>query len=148
MKTIYFIITTLLFTALGIGSCTKSTSNPTIAILTFIATSNRASETPANALTASGTATFTFNPIIYIFSGTVNFTNLVATATHIHFGAVGVAGSVVFHLGGASPTSPISFTSTALTAQEQSDLMNGLYYVNVQSATFTGGEIRGQLIQQ
>ena len=148
MKTKYFIITALLFTALGIGSCTKSTSNPTIANLTFHATLNGSSETPANASTASGTATFTYNPTTYILSGTVNFTGIVATAAHIHIGAVGVAGSVVFPLGGASPTSPISFTSGALTAQQQSDLMNGLYYVNVHSANFPAGEIRGQLVKQ
>jgi hypothetical protein len=148
MKTKYFIITALIFTALGIGSCTKSTTKPTNADVTFLATLNGASETPANASTASGSATFTYNPTTYILSGMVNFNGLVATAAHIHIGAVGVAGSVVFPLGGASPTSPISFTSTALTAQQQSDLMNGLYYVNVHSAAYPGGEIRGQLVKQ
>ena len=148
MKTKYFIITAILFAGIGIGSCTKSTSNPTIANVTFLATLNGASETPANASTATGTATYTYNPTTYILSGSVNFTGIVASAAHIHIGAVGVAGSVVFPLGGASPTSPISFTSIALTAQQQSDLMNGLYYVNVHSATFPGGEIRGQLVQQ
>ena len=148
MKAKYFVITALLIAGIGIGSCTKSTSNPTIANVTFIATLNGASETPANASTASGTATFTYDPTTYILSGTVNFTGLVATAAHIHMGAVGVAGSVIFPLGSASPTSPISFTSSALTTQQQSDLMNGLYYVNVHSATFPGGEIRGQLVKQ
>ena len=148
MKTRYFIFAALLLTGFGFGSCTKSTSNPTIANLTFAATLSGASETPANTSTATGTATFTYNPSTYILSGTVNFTGLVATAAHIHMGAVGVAGGVVFPLGSASPTSPISFTSVALTAQQQSDLEAGLYYVNVHSAAFPAGEIRGQLVQQ
>jgi hypothetical protein len=148
MKAKYLIITALLFTALGIGSCSKSSSNPTVANVTYLATLNGASETPANASTATGTATFTYNPTTYILSGTVTFTGIVATAAHIHVGAVGVAGSVVFPLGSASPTSPITFTSGALTAQQQSDLMNGLYYVNVHSVAFPAGEIRGQLVAQ
>jgi len=148
MKTKYFIIAALLLTGIGFGSCTKSTTNPTIANLTFVATLSGASETPANASMATGTATFTYNPSTYILSGTVTFSGLTATQAHIHMGAVGVAGSVVFPLGSASPTSPISFTSVALTAQQQSDLEAGLYYVNVHSATYPAGEIRGQLLQQ
>lgn len=148
MKTKYFIFTALLITGIGFGSCTKSSSNPTVANLNFAVTLSGASETPANASTATGTATFTYNPTTYILSGTVNFTGLVASAAHIHSGAVGVAGGVVFPLGAASPTSPISFTSIALTVSQQSDLMNGLFYVNVHSAAFPAGEIRGQLIQQ
>lgn len=148
MKTKYFIFTALMLTGIGFASCTKSSSNPTIANLTFLATLNGASEVPANLSTATGTATFTYNPNTYILSGTVNFTGIVATMAHIHLGAVGSSGAIVFPLGGASPTSPISFVSTALTTQEQSDLMNGLYYVNVHSAALPAGEIRGQLIQQ
>jgi hypothetical protein len=33
-----------------------------------------------------------------------------------------------------------------LTSSQASDLRNGLYYVNVHSTTFSGGEIRGQLL--
>ena len=144
----YLIFAGILLIALGFEYCAKSSTNPTIANSTFVATLKGASETPANASTATGTATFTYNPTTYILSGTVTFTGIVATASHIHSGAVGVAGSVVFPLGGASPTSPISFTSGALTTQQQSDLMSGLYYVNVHSVAYPAGEIRGQLIKQ
>jgi parallel beta-helix repeat protein len=64
------------------------------------------------------------------------------TAAHIHRGAVGVNGPVVFDLG--SPESPIGATwnpspsdVAALRAQE--------LYVNVHSSAFRGGEIRGQI---
>ena len=148
MKTKYLFIAVLLLTGLGIGSCKKDSSNPAPANVTFLATLNGASGTPANASAATGTATFTFNPTTYELSGTVTFTGIVATASHIHTGAVGVAGPVAIPLGGANPTSPISLAVTVLTAQQQNDLLSGLFYVNVHSATFPGGEIRGQLVKQ
>jgi hypothetical protein len=33
----------------------------------------------------------------------------------------------------------------ALTSQEEADLKNGLYYVNIHSDAYPDGEIRGQL---
>lgn len=148
MKTKYLFFAVLILTGLEFGSCKKSSSNPMSSNLTFLATLNGASETPPNASTATGTATFTFNPTTYELSGTVTFTGIVATAAHIHTGAVGVAGPVTIPLDGAAPTSPIALPATVLTAQEQNDLLSGLFYVNVHSVAFPAGEIRGQLVKQ
>jgi hypothetical protein len=41
----------------------------------------------------------------------------------------------------------ISYTSAALTPEQEADLMANLYYVNLHSSTFTAGEIRGQLVK-
>ena len=71
MKTKYFIFATLLLAGIGFGACTKSSTNPTVANTTFVATINGASETPANASAATGTATFIYNPTTYVLSGTV-----------------------------------------------------------------------------
>lgn len=147
MKTKSLIFTALLFTVIGLASCKKSTTTPTSSNSTFVATLNGASETPGTGSAATGTATFTYNPSTYILSGTVSFSGVTATAAHIHKGAVGTAGAVVFTLGTALPTSPISFSSV-LDANELADLMANLYYVNVHSASFPGGEIRGQLLKQ
>jgi CHRD domain len=127
------------------GSCKKSdTANPNVI---FKATLNGASETPANASTATGTATLTFNTNTKIFSIVVTFSGVTATASHIHKGDVGVAGNVVF--GFTTPiTSPINYTSVALDASQEADLNANLYYVNIHSSAFPGGEIRGQLIKQ
>lgn len=77
----------------------------------------------------------------------VNFSGITATASHIHKAAVGVPGSVIF---GFTPpiTSPINYTSVALDSTQQADLNANLYYVNIHSAAFPAGEIRGQLIKQ
>lgn len=126
-------------------SCKKSDTTSTDVI--FKAVINGASETPVNASAATGTATLTFNTTTKIFSVVVNFSGITATAAHIHKGDVGVPGGVIF--GFTAPiTSPINYTSAALDATQEADLNANLYYVNIHSAAFGGGEIRGQLIKQ
>jgi hypothetical protein len=135
------------FFLLSLASCSDndSDSNPGPSITTFNATLNGASEVPANNSTANGTATLTFNNTTKIFSISVTHNIASPTNGHIHMGAVGVNGSPVFAF--TSFTSPINFTSIALTAAQESDLMANLYYVNIHTAAFPGGEIRGQLIK-
>ncbi len=139
-QVLFVVLAGILITA---ASCKKST-DPKV---TFKAIINGASETPANASTASGTATLTYNKDTKIFTVVVTFSGITATASHIHKGDVGVAGPVVF--GFTSPvTSPINYTSVALDATQDADLNANMYYVNIHSAAFPGGEIRGQLIKQ
>ena len=124
------------------ASCKKSSSD-----VVFKATLNGASETPPNSSTATGDATLTYNKDTKIFSIVVHFSGLNATASHIHKAPVGVAGNVIFPF--TPPiTSPINYTSSVLTASQDSVLNANLYYVNVHSAAFPAGEIRGQLIKQ
>jgi hypothetical protein len=139
-KITFLVLAGILITA---ASCKKS-EDPNV---TFKATLNGASETPPNASTATGTATLTFNKDTKIFTVVVNYSGVTAINAHIHKGDVGVAGSVVF--GFTAPlTSPINYTSVALDATQEADLNANLYYVNIHSAAFPGGEIRGQLIKQ
>lgn len=142
---ISFLAISFLFT--GLISCSKSdpapAPNPNT---TFLATLNGASEVPANGSTATGTATLTFNTTTKIF--TIAVTHNIATPTngHIHKAATGVSGPPVFPF--SSFTSPIAYTSIALDAAQEADLNANLYYVNIHTAAFGGGEIRGQLIKQ
>jgi hypothetical protein len=138
----FLLVNTVLFTA-----CNKDENNPPV-ITNFSGTLSGANETPPTGSAATGTVDFSFNGSTKILTGTVTYSGLTATAAHIHSGAVGVAGPVVFPLGETSLASPISFTSVALDAAQESDLMNNLYYVNIHSAAFPGGEIRAQLTKQ
>jgi len=137
----------IVFIFSGLLSCSKSNSPAAVdPNVTYLATLSGASEVPANASTATGTATLTFNSTTKIFSITVTYTGVTATNGHIHKGAAGVSGGVIFPF--PSFTSPISYTSVALDATQEADLGANLYYVNIHSAAFPGGEIRGQLIKQ
>ncbi|WP_426484574.1 CHRD domain-containing protein [Flavobacterium sp. 2] len=138
-----------LFLLLFIGvSCSSNddNSNPSPIIVTFNATLSGASEVPANASTATGTATLSYNKTTKIFTVTVTYSGLTPTMGHIHMGAAGTNGPVIFPF--SSLASPISYTSTALTAAQETDLIANNYYVNLHTDAFAGGEIRGQLITE
>ncbi|ESU20232.1 hypothetical protein FEDK69T_27440 [Flavobacterium enshiense DK69] len=115
--------------------------------ITFNATLNGASEVPPNTSAATGTAVLKFNNTTKIFTITVTHNVETPTNGHIHLGAPGVSGLPVFPF--TSYTSPINYTSSALTAEQEADLKANLYYVNIHNdAPYEGGEIRGQLIKQ
>jgi hypothetical protein len=149
MKVKFYISFIILLGVLAIACNDNNNNTPVTPTTTsFTATLNGASETPPDSSKATGTANFTFNPVTKILTGTVNFTGINATAAHIHRGAVGVAGPVIFPLSSDSTlTSPLHFTSVALTQNQINDLMAGLYYVNIHSAAYPDGEIRGQLVK-
>jgi hypothetical protein len=133
--------------AIGFVSCSDDDddSNPPSTV-TFASTINGASEVPANASTATGTATGTYNTNTNILTVNVTYSGVTATAAHIHEGAIGVSGPPIFTF--PSLTSPMSLTTVALTTAQETALMNNNYYINIHSAAFPDGEIRGQLIKQ
>jgi len=147
MKTKKFASILLLVFALGIVSCDKTDDPAPSNTITFQVTMTGANEVPANTSAATGSATFTYNKTTYILSGTVSFSGLTPTAGHIHKGAAGTNGGVIFPLGTAPFTSPIAFAPVTLDATQQADLMANMYYVNLHSVALPGGEIRGQLIK-
>ncbi len=141
----FLAISTLLIIALP--SCSKSDPAPVAdPNVTFKATLSGAAEVPANASAGTGTATLTFNSTTKIF--TLAVTHSIATPTngHIHKAAAGASGGVIFAF--PSFTSPIAYTSVALDATQEADLNANLYYVNIHTGAFPGGELRGQLIKQ
>ena len=138
---------TLIF--IGLSSCSKNyNTTPAYSNITFYATLNGANESTPNTTTGSGTSTLVFNNDTKIFTVTTIYSGLTSTATggHIHRGAVGISGPVIFPF--SSLNSPISYTSVALDATQEADLKAGLYYVNLHTTLYLGGEIRGQLIKQ
>ncbi|MFV7234821.1 CHRD domain-containing protein [Flavobacterium sp. ZB4R12] len=135
------------FSCDGDGYSSDPTPIPTTTTFTAVLTGAR--EVPPNGSTATGTATLTFNNTTKTFTLTVTHNVVAPTAAHIHKGAVGAVGSPVFPSPTSSFTFPItSYVSPALTPTEEADLKAELYYVNIHSAAYPGGEIRGQLFRQ
>ncbi len=148
MKVIHFMSVTLVATFFLMVSCNEKDTPVTSNIVNFSSTINGANEVPTNASTASGSATASFDKTTKILMVNMTYTGLTATNMHIHKGAAGVSGGVLFGLGSAPFSSPVNYTSAALTAGQEDSLMNNLYYLNIHSAAFPGGEIRGQIIKQ
>jgi hypothetical protein len=85
------------------------------------------------------------------FRGATNSLSIVCThdvvlptLMHIHRGAPGVNGPVIFDLG--SPESPVVATWDGMTPADVADLFAGNFYVNIHTSGRPGGAIRGQLL--
>jgi hypothetical protein len=125
--------------------------SPAAHAATASATLQGVNEVPPNASPATGTASITVTSSTTV-SYTIAFSGLSsgATAAHIHIGAPGVSGPVVVPLvlgtAAGNTTGTAAGTATVSSALAAALASNpGGYYVNVHSATFPGGEIRGQL---
>ncbi|HEY3271538.1 MAG TPA: CHRD domain-containing protein [Geothrix sp.] len=104
-----------------------------------------ANEVPANPSTATGAATFSVDPTTKVLTGLVTTSGIPGVAAHIHDGAPGVAGPIVIPLTGGPGGVWSVPANTVLTAAQYASLQANTYYVNVHSATYAGGEIRGQI---
>jgi len=117
-------------------------------ILVYQAFLNGASENPPNGTTGSGYGTVTLNDAMTSFDVDLTWTGLTgnAAAGHIHGPApVGVNAPVIFPFAIVPGTSG-HFTGTfAINATQLGWLQGGLLYMNLHTAQFPGGEIRGQL---
>jgi uncharacterized repeat protein (TIGR01451 family) len=121
------------------GAVYEIKSNPSV----FFATLTGAQEVPPTNSTAIGTATLVLSPDDKTARVSLNFSGLSGAQTdaHIHGpAAVGSEASALFPL----PLGQITDFKIDLTPGQAQDLKNGLFYINVHSATFPGGEIRGQ----
>jgi hypothetical protein len=134
------------------GAVLLASGKPTYAATTtFKADLKGATEVPANTTPGTGAATMTFDPATKMLTWTGSFSGLTgpAMAAHIHGPAeAGKNAGVVLWIStkGTPFVSPFSGSAT-LTDAQASDLMSGLYYVNVHTAANPGGEIRGQLVK-
>lgn len=106
---------------------------------------NGSKEVPANASTATGTASVGLQPFTLEVTGGVATTGLTGTASHIHEGAAGVSGAVAFGLTDGGTGTWLLPAATRLTPSQFDAWRSGNLYVNVHSVAFPGGEIRGQL---
>ena len=111
----------------------------------FTAVLDGSQETPPNNSTATGTATLLLSPDEKTARLSLTFSGLSSAETlaHVHGPAIpGVSAPPIVDL----PLGQVNDFSFTLTAAQVQDLKNGLLYVNVHSANFPTGEIRGQFV--
>ena len=108
---------------------------------------NAAEEVPTNPSTATGVFNGTYNKETMVITYSVTYSGIEPTAMHFHLGAPGVNGGVVIGIGEAPYSSPVESSTRPLTAEEETNLLAGNWYVNVHSEQFPAGEIRGQVTE-
>ena len=78
-------------------------------------------------------------------SGQINVINIKAVAAHVHEGAPGASGLIVFPLLKSGDTSFSVPPNVMLTEAQFAAFQAGKLYVNVHTEAHPGGEVRGQL---
>lgn len=143
---------TVLRTALAAGIVTFTLAGcgmmrPSQKMQIFEANLTAGQEVPPAASSGSGMAEVQFNQNTNKVTWKVTYSGLTgpATAGHIHGpAAAGANAGVVIPFAGNLDAQPVMGEATVTPAQ-YADMAAGLYYVNIHSARFPGGEIRGQL---
>lgn len=146
-----FTRTTMLRTALAAALITSLAAcgqmRPSNKIDIYDASLSGAQEVPAADTGGTGKAEVMLNTNTNTLSWKVTYSGLsgAATAAHIHGPAPrGQNAGVVVPFSGNLSAQPIS-GETKITPEQAAALANGQWYVNIHTAKYPGGEIRGQL---
>ena len=143
---------TVLRTALATGIVTLALAGcgmmrPSQSMQIFEANLTAGQEVPPADSSASGMAEVQFNENTNKVTWKVTYSGLTGpvTGAHIHGpAAAGANAGVLIPFAGNLNAQPIMGEVTVTLAQ-YADMAAGLYYVNIHTARFPGGEIRGQL---
>lgn len=106
---------------------------------------NGANEVDPNASVATGSFYGAYNKTNKKLSYVITYSGVTPTAMHFHKAAAGANGDVASAITG--PFSSGMSGNVTLTALQETDLLSGLWYLNIHSTAFAGGEIRAQLIK-
>ena len=139
-------VLTVLFSA-----CKKDKETVNNPVYNLRGNANGAQETPNRVnTTATGAISGTYNKDNNTMNYTITWTGLTGgnpSSMHFHGAAdPGVGAGVKIGITGFPTTASGTVTGTAtLTEEQETELMNGLWYYNIHNATYTAGEIRGQV---
>jgi hypothetical protein len=117
-------------------------------VVHFTAKLDGASETPPRDTKATGSADVTLDTVTKVLTWKVDYVGLTGPATMAHFhgpAAPGTAAGITVPLTG-DMASPIKGSAT-ITDGQIGDLRGGLWYINIHTAKYPPGEIRGQVMQ-
>jgi hypothetical protein len=131
---------------------TLAAAPATAATISLYADIDGLQETPPNASPATGYASITYDDVSNLLSWTITFSGLLGTTTNAHFhgpATYGVPASPRVNIPfNAGVTADTLVSSTTITDAFEAELLSGLWYINIHSTVFGGGEIRGQVIPE
>jgi hypothetical protein len=102
---------------------------------------------PPASTAATGIATAAVDHVAKTLTAVVNTIGVTGTDAHVHEGAPGQNGPVVSSLAQTSAGSGIWVAKLNVSDAQINSIMDAGFYVDVHSAAFPGGEIRGQIAQ-
>jgi len=142
----FALVSALVLSACGSIPMSDSSAPMTMSLRTFRATLSSAAEVPANASAGTGSLEASFDKASGVLKWKLSYSGLTGPATMAHFHGPAMPGA---NAGVAVPfpsaASPAEGSAT-LTPAQVTDLMAGKWYVNVHTAQYPGGEIRGQVL--
>ena len=97
--------------------------------------------------TGTGSGSITLDDVTNLLSWTVTWSGLSSAVIAAHFHGPALPSQNAGVEVGITAVSP-SIGSTVLTDAQETDLLTGLWYLNVHTSGFTGGEIRGQVVPE
>lgn len=140
MKKSYILLS--LIAVAAFTSCSKKQdATPTEITTNLMASIDGRQQVPANSSMATGSFTGTYTNSSHVLTYTVIYQGITPSSAHIHNSSGAVAIPFV------NLASPI-MGSLTLTADQATDLLNNGMYVNIHSAAFPAGEIRGNIRKQ
>lgn len=122
-------------------------------LYTFNNTYSGAQENPAVTTDGTGTIAGVYNPATKIILFRVNFSGLSGSTAAGHFHAPALPGSnagVIYGYTGfpTGVTSGVYSGTNTISALQETQLLGGLWYSNIHTSAFLGGEIRAQITLQ
>ncbi len=97
----------------------------------------------------TGSAAMTYDDVSGLFAWDIAWGGLQGVETVMHFhgpAGPGANAGVQVDFGNISGIASPSIGSTVINAQQGNDLLAGLWYINIHTTLFPGGEIRGQVV--
>lgn len=142
MKRLVIVTLTVLGVLLVAAGC-----KPALTPTTFEVVLDGASEVPPNASVAGGNANVTVVGNRLAIDGAWEGFDIADPGAHVHGpGAVGVNAPIIFELDYDNVTKTFEGTFT-MNADQMAFFLADELYINLHSAAYPGGEIRGQIAQ-
>ncbi|MCH7813065.1 MAG: CHRD domain-containing protein [Planctomycetes bacterium] len=135
----------LALTIVALIGCVGATANA--AIINYVFPIDQSQVVPPTGSPATGIGDVTLDTVTGALNWNITFSGLLGgqTAAHFHGPApVGVNAGVQVGIGVGSP----AIGNAILNATQNADLQAGLWYVNIHTTVYPGGEIRGQVVPE
>ena len=94
----------------------------------------------------AGLGTITFDTVTKQLDWNISWGGLIGVSAAMHFHGPALPNQNAGVQVGVGVAGPPVIGNTILNAVQESDLLNGLWYLNLHTNSFPGGEIRGQVL--